>query len=168
MIEKIITFKTFFGSKTQKAVLGQKELTALAIWLVEAIYNPDIPALNLMENSWITRHTDKDGEGYLKIKDMPVSINLKEARELVDSIEGMDCDTFLLADTYPAWNDHPMYERCGRYQVIKTEDEWLAYTDTVQKHSILPIALQINKSNGGYDYVEGELIPNSTIYYRFK
>lgn len=153
MIEVITTFKVNLGSEI-KATLDVKQITALSIWLVEAINNPDVLPLHFNTPKFAWRHED-----YIHFHNVFDGMDFLKARELVDKIESLIDEGCMLDDAYPAWNDHPLTpEGCiARYQVLPFHDgSLLGYIDTQVMKPILPIALGKIKDGTGWKVVEGK------------
>lgn len=166
MITPIIKFNVPFGGSLQSKELDQYELTALSIWLVEAINVPQTLPLFLNGTKFIWRVED-----YFRVKDLEISINMLEAREIVDEIEKIP-EAFMLDDTYPGWYDHPNANSplpvYYRHQVLQFNEGRLGYLDTEKGHrSILPVLLYLRSNKDGWDYAKGKHTESSTVYYEF-
>ena len=166
MITINTSFNLSFGGSLQSKELDQYELTALSIWLVEAINVPQTLPLFLNGTKFIWRVED-----HFRVKDLDVRKGLLEAREIVDEIEKIP-QLFMLDDTYPSWNEHPNHNCplpvCCRYQVLQFNEGRLGYLDTKKGHrSILPVLLYLRPNKDGWEYAKGKHTESSTVYYEF-
>lgn len=168
---KVITlFEIEIGGPLQTRSLDKTYLTALAIWLVEGIHNPDVHPLAFAKDPFIWRVNPEKGEPYFKVSGCDVGMNMLEARELLDEIELLaSCDA-LMEDTYPSWWDHPNEHMSGaedRYTVRTLENGLLTYIDNYVNKSILPIALKLDKDDSIYKFIIGSKESGSSLYYKF-
>lgn len=167
---KVITlFEIEIGGPLQKRSLSKEFLTALSIWMVEGIYNPNIPPLAFHEHPFIWRVNPEHGDGYFKVSGCDTGMNFLEARELLDGIESLAGRELLMDDTYPAWHDHPSEHQPGdpgRYKV-KTSKGLLGFIDCDHDKPILPIALKLDDENNVYRLVMGEKEKEPSVYYKF-
>jgi hypothetical protein len=164
-IEIIKTFKIPFEGVMQFKKLDAIGVTALSIWLVEAIHNPKVAPLVFKETPFIWRVNPDQGEPYLSVEGLQFGIDLKYARDLVDAIEKLAEKDHLLDDTYPSWYEHISESSIDKldYQVAMFTDTLLGYISVSRKKmSLLPVALQVHGDNEYYTLVkaykkEGEL-----------
>jgi hypothetical protein len=168
---KVITlFEIQIGGPLQTRSLDKFYLTALSIWLVEAIHSPDVKPLSFSKDPFIYRVTPEKGDPYLKVSGCDMGMNMLEARELLDDIDSLSGCELLLEDTYPKWYDHPKEHVSGdegRYKVETFKGELLTYVDTRVAKPILPIALKFNKSTECYNFIIGSKESLSSPYYKF-
>lgn len=168
---KVITlFEIEIGGPFQKRSLDKTYLTALAIWLVEGISNPDVPPLSFSKDPFIWRINPVHGDSYFKVSGCDMGINMLEARNLLEDIESLAGRDLLMEDTYPNWYDHPDQHLAGnegRYKIKTMENGLLAYVDTRKNKPILPIALKLDKDDLVYKIVIGSKESESSPYYKF-
>lgn len=168
-IEIIKTFKIPFGTQFEYKKLDAVTVTALAIWLVEAIHNPNVPPLVLKDTSFIWRTNNVGDEPVIFVEGLKTPVTLKHARELVDEIEKLANNDHLLDDTYPSWYDHAAEqgELPGGYQVAMFTKTLLSYVSLSRnKVPVLPVALQIHGDNEYYTIVKGQR-KEGEIFYTF-
>lgn len=168
-IEVINVFKVPLGSKDQIKTLDAGHLTALAIWLVEGINNPDVLPLHFKETPFIWRINPEKGDDHFKVTGFDLPVDMLQARELVDDIEALANQDKLLDDTYPGWNDYPWENsRLLRY-VVQEVDGILGYVDAYQDNKpILPIGLKVTRDYASYYTVVVANKITNTPYYKFE
>ncbi|QZA70667.1 hypothetical protein AH04_192 [Erwinia phage AH04] len=169
-INVITLFEIEIGGPLQKRSLDKTYLTALSIWLVEGINNPDVPPLSFLTNPFIWRVNPEKGDPYFKVSGCDTGMNFLEARQLMEDIGKLASDYLLMDDTYPDWYDHPknnMPGDDGRYKVRALEDGLLTYIDGHRDMPILPIALKLDKESASYKFIVGSKESGSSPYYKF-
>lgn len=170
-IRAVMLFEIEIGGPLQKRSLDKTYLTALAIWLVEGISNPDVPPLSFSKDPFIWRVNPVHGDSYFKVSGCDMGINMLEARELLDDICTLAGDGLLMEDMYPSWYDHPNEHLAGddgRYKVRTMENGLLTYTDNRGDKPILPIALKLDKEDLVYKFIIGSKESGSSPYYKFE
>ncbi|QYN79916.1 hypothetical protein PQD71_gp023 [Kosakonia phage Kc263] len=156
----MITVKKTFEVDMQndlKKVLNAEQITALSIWLVEALNNKDIPPLYFNKTRFVWREPEHE---FIYVTGQQNGMNFLHVREMLDKIENLAGDSGdLLDDTYPAFTDHPNDNHQSRYLVIFFNNgKLLGFVDTREGKSVLPIALRLNEELGGYEVVESHSI----------
>lgn len=167
---KVITlFEIEIGGPLQKRSMSKAFLTGLSIWLVEGIHNPNVLPLAFHEHPFIWRVNPVSGEPYFKVSGCDIGMNLLEARELLDDIEGLAGQDLLMDDTYPSWYDHPAEHRSGdpgRYNV-KSSNDLLGFIDCDHDKHVLPIALKLDDKDKVYRLIMGEKEKEPSPYYKY-
>lgn len=168
---KVITlFEIEIGGPLQTRNLDKVHLTALSIWLVEGINNPDVHPLTFRKDPFIWRVNPEKGDPYFKVAGLEMGMNFLEARELLEDINRLAARELLMEDMYPAWFEHPkehMSGEDGRYKVRTMENGLLSYIDNHGDRSILPIALKLDKDDTVYKFIIGSKESESSPYYKF-
>jgi len=168
-IEVIKMFKVPFEGVMQFKKLDAVAVTALSIWLVEAIHNPNVAPLVFKETPFIWRVNPEQGDPYLSIEGLQNGIDLKYARELVEAIEKLGDNDHLLDDTYPCWYEHKAEQGDDEtgYRVTMFTGRLLGYVSMARKKvPVLPIALQVHGDNEYYTIVKGRK-KEGEIFYTF-
>lgn len=169
-IEVVKMFKVPFDGVMQFKKLDAVSLTAVAIWLVEAIHNPDVPPLVFKEYPFIWRVNPEQGEPHISVEGLQFGFDLKYARELLDAIEALADEDQLLDDTYPSWYEHVAAANGGflEYQVTMLTDTLLGYVSVSRNNvSLLPVALQLHLgSKAYYTIVKGQK-KDGELFYSF-
>lgn len=172
MINIINLFELEVG--TVKKKLTAEELTALSIWLVEAINNRDVAPLYMQGVKFVYRrstHADETMD-FLYFAGQPTGMTMLWARELCDKIVALANKELLLDDVYPDFVDHPFHNATYQVKEFLAESnkaKLLAYVDTSRfgfSRAILPVALALSKDKAGYEMVMGQPDTNK-LYYRF-
>lgn len=167
-IEIVKVFKVPLGSETQIKTLDMGSLTALSIWLVEGVNNPDILPLYFKEIPFIWRVNPEKGESYFKVVGFELPFDFWSAHCLLDEIESLATADMLAEDTYPSWYERQEQDTLNLRFVVKVVDGILAYVDTHEgDKSILPIGLKVCGEEDSYYAVTIANKAKNNIHYEF-
>lgn len=169
-ITVITLFEIEIGGPLQTRNLDKVHLTALSIWLVEGINNPDVHPLTFRKDPFIWRVNPEKGDPYFKVAGLEMGMNFLEARDLLVDVGTLAGRDLLMEDMYPEWYDHPDVHLPGAdhtYQVKLTSDGLLTFIGNQENKPILPVALKLDKDNSIYKFIIGSKESESSPYYKF-